>query len=654
MLSFPPSQFSPVLETVRPRQHVSLPSVSSRVRHLVSLRTALLGVSSDGTQTTVSVWSSVDPRPTEAASLTASLMGMSSGSLVGSRMGSVSGLTNGSVSGLTNGSTMGLTTGSTTSFATPTGPLAGSLGSTASGLAGSPPPDGPSDVRLSDISRPSDAGALNAEQFESGWESAFSPQTHGMLAPRSQGVLCNCCLGCVESVCRFGTCLLLCPMLQKPLLHVNETPASRVFCLPPTPNAESHSVLIASPSGIIESWNAANLTTTWSLNIYDTVRVLKATPFLLPLHASAKPLKSPCNSDDSGGSMRSLDLSPLPASGSLSDCLPLEYCGECLSGNGSETVEDVTMGRLIVIGTEKGRLILVDEIEGHALLDINIMDTSLDNCVLSGIFEHVWWYQEGGDNPGHRSAPGDFDHRSAPGDMKESRDLPGNDLTGFLISCINETSGIVYSLFVYWDARSHMLQSRPLPHGSGSQGSGPTRESCPVPSRLQASSEMTILPASHTSEDTTSENSNQSRVDVTSLCRSVPSAARCSLIDGYSLKSGVHTREDSFSVSSGKPLFFRDLFVGLFRAEPSALAHAKMEFIERGAIQDVRLCAWLPDSEHSMQPRYHVTSVWTLNGDVDSVTLAQMKIQEDATSPASAHTITTQEVEVATPFDSEP
>ena len=92
--------------------------------------------------------------------------------------------------------------------------------------------------------------------------------------------------------------------------------------------------------------------------------------------------------------------------------------------------------------------------------------------------------------------------------------------------------------------------------------------------------------------------------------------------------------------------------MGLFRTEASALAHAKMEFIERGAIQDVRLCAWLPDSD-SMQPRYHVTSVWTLNGDVDSVTLAQMKIQEEATTPTSAHTVVTQEVEVTVTFGSE-
>lgn len=629
------------------------------MRHLVSLRTALLGVSSDDSQTTISVWSSTDPRPMEAASLTASLMGLSpslgvsssAGLLAGAVNGGVSGSMNGTMNGTMNGSMNGMIN-STINSTNPTNPTS-PTSPTTSGPMGSPPPDNPSDGRLSDLSRPSDAGALSAEQFESGWETAFAPQNRGATTQRSQGVLCNCCLGCVESVCRFGNCLLLCPMLQKPLLHLNETPASRVFCLQPTPNAENHSVLIASPSGIVESWNAANLTTTWSLNIYDTVRVLKATPFLLPLHASAKPLKSPCNSDDSGGSMRSLDLSPLPTSGSLSDCLPLEYCGECLSGNGSETVEDVTMGRLIVIGTEKGRLILVDEIEGHALLDINIMDTSLDNCVLSSIFEHVWWYQEG-DVAEHRSVPGDFDHRSAPGNAKESREhLPGNDLTGFLISCINETSGIVYSLFVYWDARSHALQARTLPHGSSAQGSGPAREreSCPMPSRPQALTERTIPPASHTSEDTVSENSNQSRVEVTSLCRSVPSAARCSLIDGYSLKSGVHAREDSSS-GSGKPLFFRDLFVGLFRTEASALAHAKMEFIERGAIQDVRLCAWLPDSD-SMQPRYHVTSVWTLNGDVDSVTLAQMKIQEEATTPTSAHTVVTQEVEVTVTFGSE-
>ena len=47
------------------------------------------------------------------------------------------------------------------------------------------------------------------------------------------------------------------------------------------------------------------------------------------------------------------------------------------------------------------------------------------------------------------------------------------------------------------------------------------------------------------------------------------------------------------------------------------------------------------------------TSVWTLNGDVDSVTLAQMKIQEEATTPTSAHTVVTQEVEVTVTFGSE-
>lgn len=73
---------------------------------------------------------------------------------------------------------------------------------------------------------------MNAEQFENGWEVSFNDRLQTALNSKNQGILCNCCQGTVDPICRYGSSYLLCPLIQQTIRHHNETPLSQVYQLP--------------------------------------------------------------------------------------------------------------------------------------------------------------------------------------------------------------------------------------------------------------------------------------------------------------------------------------------------------------------------------------------------------------------------------------
>lgn len=567
LLGFTSTQFSGFTETVYPHWHIPLPSDTSRVSHMVNVRGLLLSLVDDKDQRLLCIWSFVPPKtsPTHQRGTrgveSTSDDGRGSDSV---RLSDMSGL---------RLSDMSL-------------------------------------PRLSDALRPSESGIMSAEQFENGWEVSFNDRLQTALNSKKQGILCNCCQGTVDPICRYGSSYLLCPLIQQVIVHHEETPLSQLYQLPASESELL--VLIVNPQGVIENWNVTIPAKIWSLTIYDRVTFIKSTNFVIPLK-HPKPVKAsrtPYESEESQGSMRSLgQLSPSGVS------FPESYQCECVSAdmNSSPSVSgsDVTMARLIVIGTERGRLLIVDEKEGRVLFDVNVMDTSLDICVLSDVYEGVRVENDG---------------QCSHGSRVHSMNSYSRDLTGFVLSCVNCSVGIVYSLFIFWDSQSQSIHSNPI--------------QLDPPLVPPTSNQVLPLPPiqSHASiaDETASCASNQTRVEV-ALSQSTNPSSFISHPDTLSFPSSVTASQfgETFSINSSESYVFKDIFVGLFRTDPERLSGAKVDFLEKTAIQDIRLRV----RECDENGRYQIANVWNLRGEVDAVTLAQLKLQEDSPVSPLYHSI---------------
>ena len=574
LLGFTPTQFAAFSEPVCPHWHIPLPSAASRVSHLLNRKGKLLSLVEDNNEKLVCIWSLVPP--TTSPSHQRSTRGGESTSDDGRgsdsvRMSDVTGL---------RLSDMSL-------------------------------------PRLSDMLRPSESGIMSAEQFENGWEVSFNDRLQTALNSKNQGILCNCCQGTIDPICRYGSSYLLCPLIQQAILHHNETPLSQVYQLPASESELL--VVIVNPQGVIENWNVTIPAKIWSLTIYDRVTFIQATKFVIPIKHPrlVKALRSPCESEESQGSMRSVGtLSPSGVS------FPESYQYDCVSAdmNNSPSVSgsDIVMTRLIVIGTERGRLLIVDEKEGRVLFDVNVMDTSLDKCILSDVYEGVRVENDGQCHHGSRAS---------------CLSSYSRDLTGFVLSCVNCSVGILYSLFIFWDSQSHSIHSNPIQFDPPVVTPMSSNQVLPLPP-LQSHASMT--------DDSNSYTSNQTRVEVAlSQSTAVSFVSHPETLSFPSSQFG-----ETISINSSESCAFKDIFVGLFRVEPGSLQGAEIEFMEQTTIQEIRLCV----REQGENGKLHISNVWDLRGEVDAVALAQLKLQEDTPISSITHFITLTPIAVRLSF----
>lgn len=186
------------------------------------------------------------------------------------------------------------------------------------------------------------------------------------------------------------------------------------------------------------------------------------------------------------------------------------------------------------------------------------------------------------------------------------------ELTGFVSTVVHRASGTLYSVFVFWDGQRNEMMMM-----SGSEGKMAERD--------------------NTSSAKHSQEGSNTSLDRLSTFR--PS------IESHLDSLSASTYIVDTPLNPGEGCLLSDVYAGLIRVEPSYLVRARFAYFERTTVQDLRICVYQPKeremerlSEEEMNhPAYRVTSVWTIQGELDAVALTQMKMRVQEQAIGSRH-----------------
>ena len=204
-----------------------------------------------------------------------------------------------------------------------------------------------------------------------------------------------------------------------------------VHPLPPSPTSPPL-FLICSDDGAVSMWRLDWLMQLWSLNVCNEVVSVAISKFCVQLDHLTKDLRS--DSDGGDGSLVSHTCSQsLPSHVSYSGSIP--FSDSTFGHSPHNTLEPFLIptivpsvstahfsegtnyhtpldSYLIALGTARGRLLILDSVEGRILFDANVMDAPLEFLMMSTIY----------------------------GDLKDHNE-------GFVLTCGSD-SGVCYSLFL--------------------------------------------------------------------------------------------------------------------------------------------------------------------------------------------------------------
>ena len=261
------------------------------------------------------------------------------------------------------------------------------------------------------LSWSAETDCLNAEQFETGWEKGDRKEKDGQECD-----VCRCDPSrktTSESgrACVYGSCYRLLPRRCFDL-SAQHAISTHLLLLPTIPSCSLTMPLLftGNEQGVIELWNLDWMARKWSLAVQDPITFIGATPFAVQVRVTEHDTSgaeleevedqasvvSVHNSSPSILSPHSFSMSP--SLSFLDESLGLEHPSmhpECLgSTKDSETSHSFVdmreldkpedrrvYSRILVVGTQHGRMLLMEEKEGRVLIDVNVMDTALD-CIL--------------------------------------------------------------------------------------------------------------------------------------------------------------------------------------------------------------------------------------------------------------------------------
>ena len=300
---------------------------------------------------------------------------------------------------------------------------------------------------------------LNAEQFETGWEKGDRKEKEWRECD-----VCRCNANrkaTSESgrACVFGSCYCLLPRQQFDLsaLHALST---HLLLLPAIPSCALTMPLLftGNEQGVIELWNLDWMARKWSLAVQDAITFIGTTPFAVQVRVAEHEAATELGEADEQASFVSLHnsspsvLSPQsfslsPSLSFLDESLGQEHmpapaeaavCGKDSEGSHSfvdlrelDKPEDRhAYSRILVVGTQHGRMLLMEEREGRVLIDVNVMDAALDRILVSSQYAVV---------------------------------TNNERVSGFVLTCANYETRTFYSLlFTYSSRTKSKVDSAPL------------------------------------------------------------------------------------------------------------------------------------------------------------------------------------------------
>lgn len=311
---------------------------------------------------------------------------------------------------------------------------------------------------------------LNAEMFETGWDkTGFNDRLQSIIHRDDQEKVepaerCGCLceknsstsssdrieggrsLGSstssvvTSSQCKYGDCLVLHPVVQR-RIRLSKTPLStHILLLPPVPSFSLTRpvVLTANGEGIVEAWYLDSLLKAWSLSLCDSVSFLGCSSFTVCCKTT-KPVspeeyvndQSWVSHHQSSSYNQSLPFTEDPSllfsvDGSLTTHFEDSHIN--LQDLDKQEENKGKYSRILVIGTEEGRLFILEE-DGHILFDAYIMDVSLDKVLISKLY---------------------------------SNKSPDFGSTAFLITCINYQNRIFYSMLLSYSSLKEKISITPL------------------------------------------------------------------------------------------------------------------------------------------------------------------------------------------------
>ena len=244
------------------------------------------------------------------------------------------------------------------------------------------------------------------------------------------------------SSCRFNCRYSLSASLSTSLYIDNSN--TYIYPIPSSPSCPPL-FLLCGDDGVVSMWRLDWLMQLWSLNVCDEVTTVALSQFgTILTHTRIEQLS---DSEDGSSMISHGHTHSLLSHPSYSGSIP--FSESTFGQSPHYTIDTFIMSslfpysssarfpegiyhhpelqsHLIAIGTVSGRLLLFDSIEGKILLDANVMDSSLDFVLMSGLY---------GEKEG--------------------------DQEGFILSCGNR-SGICYSLYLVYDSSTGQLDNAGL------------------------------------------------------------------------------------------------------------------------------------------------------------------------------------------------
>ena len=310
---------------------------------------------------------------------------------------------------------------------------------------------------------------LNAEQFETGWEKGDRKEKEWRECD-----VCRCNANrkaTSESgrACVFGSCYCLLPRQRFDLsaLHAMST---HLLLLPAIPSCALTMPLLftGNEQGVIELWNLDWMARKWSLAVQDAITFIGATPFAVQVRVAEHEAGAELGEAEEQASFVSLHnsspsiLSPQsfslsPSLSFLDESLGQEHtpapaeaavCGKDSEGSHSfvdlrelDKPEDRrAYSRILVVGTQHGRMLLMEEREGRVLIDVNVMDAALDRILVSSQYAVV---------------------------------TNNERVSGFVLTCANYETRTFYSLLFTYSSRAKSKADSAPPTVSEASVAGP-------------------------------------------------------------------------------------------------------------------------------------------------------------------------------------
>lgn len=350
------------------------------------------------------------------------------------------------------------------------------------------------------------------------------------------------------STCRYGSCYLLQPIFHR-FVHLHSSQStSRILSLPLVPHVSKPVIITTNEDGILESWDLNTLLKIWSLNLCDSVSFLGCTSFAVSCKKNHSPtpddapiMQSWVSHNTNASYSQSFnfteDTSILLSSENTPATTRCEGSFVNLQDLDEKKDDTNSLVRLLVIGTQRGRLLILEEEEGNVLFDTFVMDGSLDKILISQLYSYK-----------------------------------NNDqmMTGFVLTCINYNAHIFYSL---------LLSSSP----NQSQSQHDSIVISPVtPESIYSSN-----------QESTNNHLTLSIVDDVSTNSSVTLVDQASHSSTDTFLSSSHFL--ILSTDSQEISYFTDSFAGLFYCDTSLFLTDSISYYEDGCVDKLRIC--IPQDE---------------------------------------------------------